>query len=187
MSCCNAHLRMTLGGLKHSSDSQMSVEQSPSQWAWLATPLQTGPYSPSQAHFSSFLISHDGSIADTTCFVFQILLRLWIFGQVTSHQALPRWSVGKESACNAGELGLIPGLERSPGVRNGNPLQYSYLENSMDRGAWRATVHGVAKSQTQLNDLTWHSIAHFSSFQSSGLLSSKYISLPLFFPSSWIK
>ena len=55
---------------------------------------------------------------------------------------------GRESACNAGDPGSIPGLGRSPGEGNGNPLQYSCLKNSMDRrGAWRATVHGVAKSQ----------------------------------------
>ena len=48
--------------------------------------------------------------------------------------------VGKESACNEGDLGLIPGLGRFPGEENGNPLQYSCLENPMDRGAWRATV-----------------------------------------------
>ena len=57
-------------------------------------------------------------------------------------------SDGKESACNAEDLGLIPGLERSAGEGNGYPLQYSCLENSMDRGAWRATVHGVGKSRT---------------------------------------
>ena len=56
----------------------------------------------------------------------------------------------KESACNAGDLGLIPELG-SPGEGKGYPLQNSGLENSMDRGAWRATVHGVAKSQAQLN------------------------------------
>ena len=50
------------------------------------------------------------------------------------------FSVSKESACNAGDLGLIPGSGRSPGEGNGNPLQYSYLENPMDRGAWWATV-----------------------------------------------
>ena len=61
-------------------------------------------------------------------------------------------SDGKESACNTGDPGLIPGLGRSPGEGNGNPLQYSCLENSMDRGAWWATVHGVAKSQTQLSN-----------------------------------
>ena len=50
------------------------------------------------------------------------------------------------------DAGSIPELGRSPGVRNGNPFQYSCLENSMDRGAWWATVHGATKSQTQLND-----------------------------------
>ena len=55
---------------------------------------------------------------------------------------------GKESACNVGDLGSIPGLGKSPGEGNGNPLQYSCLENSMDRGAWWATVCGVAKSRT---------------------------------------
>ena len=57
----------------------------------------------------------------------------------------PRSSVGKESACNAGDLGSIPGLGRSPGEGNGNPVQYSCLENPMDRGASRTTVHGVAR------------------------------------------
>ena len=61
----------------------------------------------------------------------------------------------KASACNAGDLGSIPGLGRSPGEGNGNPLQYSCLENPMDRGAWWATVHGVAKSQTRLSDFTF--------------------------------
>ena len=64
----------------------------------------------------------------------------------------PGGSDGKESACNAGDAGLIPGSERSPGEGNSNPLQYSCLENSTDRGAWLATVHGVTKSWTQLSD-----------------------------------
>ena len=64
---------------------------------------------------------------------------------------LPHSSVSKESACNAGDLGLIPQLGRPPGEGNGNPLQYSCLENPMDRGAWRATVHGVTKSWTRLS------------------------------------
>ena len=59
---------------------------------------------------------------------------------------------GKESACNAGDPGSILGSGRSPGGGHGNPLQYSSLENPMDRGAWRATVHGVAESQTQLSN-----------------------------------
>ena len=53
---------------------------------------------------------------------------------------------GKESACSARDPGSIPGLGRSPGERNGNPLQYSRLENSMDTGAWQATVHGLTES-----------------------------------------
>ena len=58
------------------------------------------------------------------------------------------------SAGDAGDLGSIPGSGRSPGEGNGNPLQYSCLGNPMDRGAWGATVHGVAKSRTRLSDFT---------------------------------
>ena len=68
----------------------------------------------------------------------------------------PGGSDGKESAHNVGDLGSIPGLGRSPGEGNSYPLWYSCLENFMDRGAWQATVHGVAKSRTQLSDF------HFS-------------------------
>ena len=57
----------------------------------------------------------------------------------------PHSSVGKESACNAGDPGLIPGWERSAGQGNGNPLQYSRLANPMDSGAWQVAVHGVAR------------------------------------------
>ena len=64
----------------------------------------------------------------------------------------PNGSAGKESACNAENTGLIPGLQRSPIEGNGNPLEFSCLKNPMDRGAWWATVHGVANSQTQLSD-----------------------------------
>ena len=63
----------------------------------------------------------------------------------------------KESTCNAGDLASIPGLGRSPGEGNGYPLQYSCLENSKDGGAWRAAVHGVAKSWRRLKQLR---IAH---------------------------
>ena len=63
-------------------------------------------------------------------------------------EGFPGGSDGKESACNAGDQGSVPGLGRSPGGGNGNPLQYSCLEDSMDRGAWRALVCGVAESQT---------------------------------------
>ena len=60
----------------------------------------------------------------------------------------PSGSDGKESTCNEGDLELIPGSGQYPGERNGNPLQYPCLENSMDREAWQATVHGVTRSQT---------------------------------------
>ena len=61
-------------------------------------------------------------------------------------------SAGKESVCNAGDLGSIPGLGRLPGKGNGNPLRYSCLGNSMDREAWWATVRGISKSQSQLSN-----------------------------------
>ena len=73
-----------------------------------------------------------------------------------SLSALPGFLGGsdsQESACNTGDQGLIPGSGRSPGEGNGNLVQYSCLENSMGRGDWRATVHGVAESWTQLSDL----------------------------------
>ena len=61
-------------------------------------------------------------------------------------------SDGKESACNAGDLGSVPGVGRSPGGGHGNPLQDSCLDNHMDRGVWWATVHEITKSQTRLSD-----------------------------------
>ena len=68
-------------------------------------------------------------------------------------EGFPHSSVGKEAACNAGDLGLIPELGRSSGEGNGNGLQYSCLRNPMDRGAWWATVRGVTKDTwTQLSD-----------------------------------
>ena len=63
-------------------------------------------------------------------------------------RSFPGVSEVKTSACNAGDLGLKPGSGRSPGEGHGNPLQYSCLENAMDRGAWRATVNGIAESDT---------------------------------------
>ena len=76
-------------------------------------------------------------------------LRKWKLVMVTSE--LLWWLIGKESACKAGDIGVIPGLGRSPREGNGNPLQYSCLETPLDRGAWWATVHGgCKKSQTWL-------------------------------------
>ena len=79
-------------------------------------------------------------------------------------QGLPQGLNGKESTCNAGDVGdtgLIPGLGRSPGEANGNPLQYSGLGNPMDRGTWQATAHGVAKSWIRLSDSTQHALWKF--------------------------
>ena len=74
------------------------------------------------------------------------------FSRLIPLGGFPGGSDGKESACNAGDPGSIPGWEIYPGERNGNPFQYSCLENSMDRGAWQPTVHGMEKSQTQPSD-----------------------------------
>ena len=77
------------------------------------------------------------------------------FVPVSLSSSTVRGSVAKKSTCNSGDighLGLIPGLGRSPGGRNGNPLQYSCLGNPMDRGAWRAADQRVTKSQARLSD-----------------------------------
>ena len=73
----------------------------------------------------------------------------------------PGGSDSKASVYNAGDLGLLPGLGRSPGEGDGNPLQYSCLENPMDGGVWWATDHGVAKDWTQLSDFTF-TFFHFA-------------------------
>ena len=82
-------------------------------------------------------------LIDKCFFFFFLVLHLMGF---------PLGSEGKESACNAGDLGSMLGLGISPGGGHGNPLKYSCLENPMDSGAWQATVHGVAKSRTWLSD-----------------------------------
>ena len=75
---------------------------------------------------------------------------IWEVGEL-----FPGGSDGRESACNAEDPGLIPGSGISPGEGNGNPLQYSCLENPVDGGGWQATVHGVTNSQTCLTDFTF--------------------------------
>ena len=82
-----------------------------------------------------------------------LVIILWINAEVGGG------SDGKESACNPGDPDSIPGSGRSPGEGNGYPLQYSCLENPMDRGAWRAKVHGVSKSHTWLSDWTTRKVA----------------------------
>ena len=85
----------------------------------------------------------------------QRIIRWVKYGWINPFWGFPGGSDGKESALNAGDLGSIPGSGRSPGEGNGKSLQYSCLENPMDRGAWRATVHGVLKSQTWLSYFTF--------------------------------
>ena len=75
--------------------------------------------------------------------------------KIDGNQGFPDSSVAKESACNARDPGLIPGSGRSSGEGNGNPLQYSSLENSMDGGAWQASVHGVTKYWTRLSNFSF--------------------------------
>ena len=79
-------------------------------------------------------------------------LKTSVCGSGGERESFPGGSDDKESACNAGDPSLIPGSGRSSGEGNGNPLQYSCLENSMNRAAWRDTKHWVAKSQTRLSN-----------------------------------
>jgi len=82
----------------------------------------------------------------------QTWLSNWTTNNRVEPKGLPCSSNGKESACNTGDPGSIPGSGRSSGEGNGSPLQYSCLENPMDRGAWQATVCGIAKSETRLSN-----------------------------------
>ena len=91
-------------------------------------------------------------ILTDTCY----LLSFW--WQPLWHVSFPDGSNSKEFACHAGDPGSVPGLGKPPGEGNGNPLQYSCLENSTDRGACWALVHGMTKSRTRLSDS--HSLAH---------------------------
>ena len=79
-------------------------------------------------------------------------LVLLIFLDIYPGVGFPGSSVGKESSCGAGDPGSISGLGKFPGEGNGYPFQHLCLENSVDRGGWQATVHGVTKSWTQLSD-----------------------------------
>ena len=81
-----------------------------------------------------------------------------MFNYISIFIQINRYIFKEESTCNAGDMGSIPESARSPGEGNGNPLQYSCLENSMDRGASWATDHRVVKSQIQLRD--FHSLTH---------------------------
>ena len=114
----------------------------------------------------------------------------WIYTNLWMWLGLPGGSDGKESACNAGDPGSVPGSGGSPGEGNGNPLQYSCLENSMDRGSWWATVFGL-QSQTRLSDYHYYyckcdhwltGLLHLSFWGTSTLLPTA--AAPLYIPTS---
>ena len=105
---------------------------------------------------------------------FCLLNYLILLTTLLVHKGFPGGSDGEVFACYVGDLGSTPELGRSPGEGNGNPLQYSCLENSMDGGSWWTTVHGVAKSWTRLSNFPgalvhkwapWHSMANLKTPQ----------------------
>ena len=112
------------------------VRKIPWRRKWQSTPALL----PGKSHGQRSLIVHGVAKSQTQLSELIIIIR---------HMDFPGSSDGKESACNAGDFGLIPELGRSPGGGNGNLLQYSCPENSMERGAWWTTVHGVAGSRTK--------------------------------------
>ena len=91
-----------------------------------------------------------------------IYKRMHIYVYILCTLGFPGGLDAKEFACNAGGLGSVPGLGGSLAEEYGNPLQYSCLENPMDRGAWWATVHGVTTRQTRLSDSHFHCVYHFA-------------------------
>ena len=92
----------------------------------------------------------------------ELLIVVLICISLIINEGLPRWLSGKESASHTWDLGLIPGLGRSPGEGNGNPLQYSCLGNCVDRGAWQIAVQGASKSQTWLSDKQHSTIINYA-------------------------
>ena len=113
----------------------------------------------------------------------------WLESLMTVTSLFTNTADGKESACSAGDLVSIPDLGRSSGEGNGNPFQYSCLENSMDRGAWWATVHGVTESWMQLSNyiFTFHSIAQllFISLPSRTIVVVQLLSRVQLFATPW--
>ena len=137
-------------------------------WQWLSRDLRACGHLPSQlsSHGPPRISSHTHSTPSTEQLA-PSLLQIFAetsrspwgcpisqFKALPQHQGFPGGSEVKASACNAGDLGSIPGSGRSPGEGNGNPLQYSCLENPMGRGGWWATVTG-SQSRTRLSDFTF--------------------------------
>ena len=119
----------------------------PLQYSCLENPMDGGAW---QATYHGVTKSRTRLSDWSDLSILKTSLHIW--GQVMCTKSFPSGSDGKESACYVGDLGSIPGWGRSPGDGNGNPLQYSCLENSLDKGVWWSVVHGVTKSWTQLTD-----------------------------------
>ena len=111
-------------------------------------PSPPSSYPPIYLCIQPFFIFSEGNTDQPYCHFSNLLDQVGKISEDLHSKGFPSDSDGKESAYSAGDPGSIPVLKRSPGEGNGYPLQYSCLENSMDRGAWQATVHGVAKSWT---------------------------------------
>ena len=114
-------------------------------------------------YYSSFIYDASNS-PDVIFLIPQMLALVFLLDQFSPCTGFPRGSDSKVSVCNAGDPGSILGLGRSPGEGNGNPFQYSCLENPMDRGAWWAVLHGVPKSRIRLRNFT---SSHCTSLQFS--------------------
>ena len=116
-------------------------------WVWVVRGLQEAEVGGFVALFMHIHLSWTGHLT---------LASLSTKGIIIYHQSgFPGGLEGKASTCSAGDLASIPESGRSPGEGNGNPLQYSCLENPMDGGAWEAAVHGVTRSRTRLSDFTF--------------------------------
>ena len=107
------------------------------------------PWAKDDGHFSTKIDTSSSKLSS-----------IFIYEVNKEDKGFPGGSDGKESACNAGDLGSVPGLGRSPGGGHGNPLQYSCLENPMDGGVRWATIHGVAESDTTEMTCHTHSIQY---------------------------
>ena len=122
------------------------------QKSWRSSIVDWEMWLPDKTNCFTLIFYNDESKGDTLILLSNWLnVVIWYFNK-TYRGNFPGGSHGEETVCNAGDrdLGSSHGSGRSPGVGNGNPLQYSFLKNSMDRGTWQATVHGVAKSWTRL-------------------------------------
>ena len=115
---------------------------------WSGIPISLRIFHSCNLHNKAFSVVNE---TEVDFFFFSGILLLFLWSN-RHWQLPPHSSVCKESACNAGDLGLIPGSERSSEEGNGHPLKYSCPENTIDRGAWQAVIHGLTKSWTRLRD-----------------------------------